>query len=170
MHPRGMIGLSAAGNCLLTNGRRLSFTQEANGFNCGNHAAKRRTQMPEDYRSYCERIPKAFFHGGRGNLIAYSGIRCGNRVGGKMHIHREEEDECSQQSGEESRQSETQSHCTSNDNNITESCSERELSRFGGEEDSRHEISRTILQEGEEASSGLGDNESSEDRPMQASY
>ncbi|GFY72347.1 colorectal mutant cancer protein [Trichonephila inaurata madagascariensis] len=78
-----------------------------------------------------------------------------------------EEDECSQQSGEESRQSETQSHCTSNDNNITESCSERELSRFGCEEDSRHEISRTILQEGEEASSGLGDNESSEDRPMQ---
>ncbi|GBM82297.1 Colorectal mutant cancer protein [Araneus ventricosus] len=78
-----------------------------------------------------------------------------------------EEDECSQQSGEESRQSETQSHCTSNDNNITESCSERELSRYGGEEDSRHEISRTILQDGEEASSGLGDNESSEDRPLQ---
>ncbi|GFT60428.1 hypothetical protein TNCV_4971891 [Trichonephila clavipes] len=59
IHPRGMIGLSAVGNCLLTNGRHLSFTQEANGFNCGNHAAKRRTQMPEDYRSYCERIPKA---------------------------------------------------------------------------------------------------------------
>lgn len=43
-----------------------------------------------------------------------------------------------------------------------------ELSRFGGEEDSRNEVSRTLLQEGEEASSGLGDNESSEDnRPMQ---
>ncbi|XP_042898851.1 colorectal mutant cancer protein isoform X2 [Parasteatoda tepidariorum] len=78
-----------------------------------------------------------------------------------------EEDECSQQSNEESRQSETPSHCTSNDNNATESCSERELSRFGGEEDSRNEISRTILQDGEEASSGLGDNESSDDRPIQ---
>ncbi|GFQ93516.1 hypothetical protein TNCT_641601 [Trichonephila clavata] len=59
IHPRGMIGLSAAGNCLLTNGRHLSFSQEANGFNYGNLAAKRRTQMPEDYRSYCESIPKA---------------------------------------------------------------------------------------------------------------
>lgn len=90
----------------------------------------------------------------------------------KLEAHRasviKEEDECSQQSGEESRQSETQSHCsTSNDNNATESCSERELSRYGGEEDSRNEVSRTILQEGEEASSGLGDNESSEDRPIQ---
>ncbi|XP_035209833.1 colorectal mutant cancer protein-like isoform X2 [Stegodyphus dumicola] len=80
-----------------------------------------------------------------------------------------EEDECSQQSGEDSRLSETQSHCTSNDNNATESCSDRELSRFGGEEDSRHENSHTILQDGEEASSGLGDNESSEDRPMETS-
>lgn len=44
-----------------------------------------------------------------------------------------------------------------------------ELSRYGGEEDSRNEVSRTILQEGEEASSGLGDNESSEDRPIQVS-
>lgn len=94
----------------------------------------------------------------------------------KLEIQRtnviKEEDEFSQQSGEESRQSEAHSHCTSNDNNATESCSDRgndscvELSRFG-ENDSHPEVTRTILQDGEEASSGLGDNESSEDRLLQ---
>lgn len=57
-----------------------------------------------------------------------------------------EEDECSQQSGEESRQSETQSHCsTSNDNNATESCSERGIVKGGKMLDTRSRCRCTFV-------------------------
>ncbi|KAM7315038.1 colorectal mutant cancer protein [Ixodes scapularis] len=95
----------------------------------------------------------------------------------KLDVHRaaviEEEDEYSQQSGEESRISDVLSHCTSNENLVTESISDRgdesppEYVGLISEKESRTEIVRSNeIPEGEDTSSGLGDNESIDEKPQ----
>lgn len=95
----------------------------------------------------------------------------------KLDMHRaaviKEEDEYSQQSGEESRISDVLSHCTSNENLVTESISDRgdesppEYAGLVCGKDSHTEIVHSNeIPEGEDTSSGLGDNESIDEKPQ----
>lgn len=95
----------------------------------------------------------------------------------KLDIQRaaviKEEDEYSQQSGDESRISDVLSHCTSNENLATESISDKdnesppEFTDVISGKCATTEINMpTQTHEGEDTSSGLGDNESFEEKPQ----
>lgn len=95
----------------------------------------------------------------------------------KLDIQRaaviKEEDEYSQQSGDESRISDVLSHCTSNENLATESISDKDNESppeftdvISGKCTTTEIVMPTQTHEGEDTSSGLGDNESFEEKPQ----
>lgn len=95
----------------------------------------------------------------------------------KLDIQRaaviKEEDEYSQQSGDESRISDVLSHCTSNENLATESISDKDNESppeftdvISGKCATTEIVMPTQTHEGEDTSSGLGDNESFEEKPQ----
>ncbi|KAK8776955.1 hypothetical protein V5799_029698 [Amblyomma americanum] len=84
-----------------------------------------------------------------------------------------EEDEFSQQSGDESRISDVLSHCTSNENLATESISDKDNESppeftdvISGKCATTEVVVAMQTHEGEDTSSGLGDNESFDDKPQ----
>ncbi|XP_064471194.1 colorectal mutant cancer protein-like [Ornithodoros turicata] len=86
----------------------------------------------------------------------------------KLEIQRatviKEEDEYSQQSGDDSRISDILSQCTSNENLASDSVSDKEISRHLHEEEPNTEVRQDEHQEGEDTSSGLGENESVDEK------
>ncbi|XP_075742221.1 LOW QUALITY PROTEIN: colorectal mutant cancer protein [Rhipicephalus microplus] len=95
----------------------------------------------------------------------------------KLDIQRaaviKEEDEYSQQSGDESRISDVLSHCTSNENLATESISDKDNESppeftdvISGKCATTEVVMPVQVHEGEDTSSGLGDNESLDEKPQ----
>ncbi|KAH7951533.1 hypothetical protein HPB52_010280 [Rhipicephalus sanguineus] len=95
----------------------------------------------------------------------------------KLDIQRaaviKEEDEYSQQSGDESRISDVLSHCTSNENLATESISDKDNESppeftdvISGKCTTTEVVMPVQAHEGEDTSSGLGDNESFDEKPQ----
>lgn len=95
----------------------------------------------------------------------------------KLDIQRaaviKEEDEYSQQSGDESRISDVLSHCTSNENLATESISDKDNESppeftdvISGKCTTTEVVLPVQAHEGEDTSSGLGDNESFDEKPQ----
>ncbi|KAL3234178.1 hypothetical protein MRX96_022696 [Rhipicephalus microplus] len=95
----------------------------------------------------------------------------------KLDIQRaaviKEEDEYSQQSGDESRISDVLSHCTSNENLATESISDKDNESppeftdvISGKCATTEVVMPVQAHEGEDTSSGLGDNESFDEKPQ----
>ncbi|XP_049525466.1 colorectal mutant cancer protein-like [Dermacentor silvarum] len=95
----------------------------------------------------------------------------------KLDIQRsaviKEEDEYSQQSGDESRISDVLSHCTSNENLATESISDKDNESppeftdvISGKCTTTEVVVPVQTHEGEDTSSGLGDNESFDEKPQ----